>query len=165
MTIDWFSFDGDGGSNGPRRPSLDDLGGDQKINKTATPPGVTGPSAEEWNERTRLVQAMAGICPVLAGTIDFVAGAPVWVKFWCINTTVAKEDVTLSDNGVGDTTITYPEGKLPVSMMDPFPVMNEDTAATTISAVLDEATRTIRVKTWDESAAAGVDTRCSVQVY
>jgi hypothetical protein len=157
--IDYFSFEGDGATIGPHRPSLDDIGGDEKINDTAHPPGPEGPSAEEWNERARLIAAMAMICPTLAVTVDFASGAPFYAKFWCINSTVESTTVTLADNGVGDTSITYPASKLPASKLDPIVVMNENTAATSISAEFDEATRTIRVRTWDESSAAGVDTR------
>src|SRR5512145_585498 len=161
--IPYFSFRGDGVAIGPHRPSLSNLGGDKKLNDTAHPPDQDGPSAEEWNEKTRLVHMMAGICPVLAVTIDFDAGVPYVTKFWAANDTLMAESLTLVDGGIGNTTIEWPEGKLPASALDPMLTVNA-AALDRGKAILDEVARTVQVLTFDASGAPA-DGRFSLMIY
>lgn len=161
--INYFSFKGDGAAIGPHRPSLDNLGGDRKLNDTAHPPDQDGPSAEEWNERTRLVHMMAGICPVIAVTIEFDAGTPYVTKFWAANDTLMAESLTLTDGGAGDTTIEWPAGTLPASALDPMLTIN-DADLDRGKALLDEALRSVQVLTFD-AAGDPTDGRFTLMIY
>ena len=163
--ISYAPFDGDGVSVDPHRPSLDNLGGNGKVDDQAYPPSSEEPSADEWNRKAELLALLGGVMPVLKVTIGFAGGTPQVDHFWCANSSVSSGDLTLTDNAAGDTTIQWPASKLPPAAFDPDATMNENTNATTISAVLDEPTRTVRVRTIDESAAAGVDTRFTLTVY
>jgi hypothetical protein len=160
--IDYNPFDGDGVSINPHRPSLDQLGGNQKQGVDNYPASSDEPHQDEWNRFAELIQLASSIIPCLKLTIGFVGGVPQIDNFWCSNSSVVIGDIILTDNADGDTDIEWPANKLPTLQFDPDATLNEETNATTIMAILDEPNRTVRVYTPDESAGVGVDTRFTV---
>jgi hypothetical protein len=164
VAIDYFSFEGnEDGGIAPHRPSVDDLGGESFENDTAYPPDDDAPCAEQQNEIDRVLAAVAGISPVLAFTLDFNSGDPYIARFYCANRTVSMSSLTLTDNGSGDTSVVYPEGKLPPAVLDPAAFNNAPTTVDSVGVTLNEATRTIRVVT--NGGGSGVDGRVTVLVY
>lgn len=163
--IDYPPFDGDGVAIYPHRPSLDNLGGNTKVDDQDYPPSSEEPSADEHNRFAECIALAMACIPTVMMTVTFSSGAPIYAKFWAANSNLTSADFPLTDNGAGDTTISWAANIIPPTRTDPMPGLNENSNATTISAVLDESLRTIRVRTLDESAGSGVDTRFTLHIY
>ena len=106
--IDYYPYD----ATAPHRPSLDDLGGDEKLDDGTSGPG--DPRGAEWNNFARLHAAAARMLPIARLTIYFDGGGnPVIEAATSMRTTVAPGDFVITDNGVGDVTISWAAGLLP----------------------------------------------------
>lgn len=160
--IDYPPFDGDGVSIDPHRPSLDNLGGNQKLDDQAYPPSSAEPSADEWNRFAELIALAGASMPVLMLTIDFAGGDPYIARFWAANSNLAVGDLTVTDLGPGTTTIEYPEGTLPPAVVDPTGTLNA-VLASNIVVLHDESTRTITIAT--STSAGSADCRCTIHVH
>ena len=77
----------------PRRPTIEDLGGVAKENDAKFPPNpVTQPTAEDWNEKTRMLAAAWRTVPVAVIPVTFVAGAPTIGDVQCGNPALVAGD-------------------------------------------------------------------------
>lgn len=109
MSSDTLTFD----MSPPRRPTLEDCGGGQKVNGTPPPDPVRMLVAEDVNQLSKQAVATGSMIPLVTLFVRFTAGAPAIVGLMCPSGNVEISDFTLIDNGAGDTTITWPVGLLP----------------------------------------------------
>jgi len=127
----------------PRRPTLDDVGGAGFTNDPDFPPSPAEPDADGYNQTGMLAVAAAGMVPVRGVSVRFQAGVPLVDLQADMRSTPAV--LTLTDNGAGDTTITYPSGSYPAPVLRAAAFLNEDVAA--LAPTVTIVTNGFRVRT------------------
>lgn len=150
----YFTYDGDPpNSVAPRRPSTDDVGGNAKEDDQAFPPDpVTMPTADGHNQRADLDVGLAKISPVCKISVTFPSGTPGITKFVAVGTLIGSGDLTVTDNGPGDTDIQWPADSFPVPTVEPSAIcLNEDVAA--LAPIVTKISNGINVKTRNSAAA------------
>ena len=146
----------------PRRPSLDDIGGAVATDHaTRAPTKATMPYADAWNQMQRQDERMAAMTEVVVLSITFAAGVPSVSQFTAMRTTTVIGDFTVTDNGTGDTTITWPANTVTTSTGGPMPGLNDATVGGGITASL--VALGVRVLTWT-GAATPADRNFTVTV-
>jgi len=103
----------------PHRPSVDELGGDQKLDDEANPPGVYEPEGAAWNNMVRLHAAMARMLPSAIVSLAFPAGVPTVSALATMGRLVVAADFALTDVGNGVTRIEWSAGLLPDMEREP----------------------------------------------
>ena len=103
----------------PHRPSVDELGGDQKLDDEANPPGVYEPEGAAWNNMVRLHAAMARMLPSAIVSLTFPAGVPTVSALATMGRLVVAADFTLTDLGAGATLVEWAAGLLPEMEREP----------------------------------------------
>lgn len=137
----------------PRRPSLDDIGGATLADDAAYPPHkATMPYADQLNQCQTQIERLAAITEVVTLSVTFAAGVPSVSQFTAMRTTTVIGDFTVTDNGPGDTTITWPASTFPTSTGGPMVTINEDVDALAPRALL--VALGVRVVTKNAAAAA-----------
>lgn len=143
----------------PKRPGEADIINGTKENATSTvPPHM--PAAEEYMQMARQIAAMARTARLLRLTVDYTAGVPYLVELVCMRDDLVLGDFTVTDNGVGDVSITWPVDKLPASSTRPLPGINQATPGM-ISAVA--ITNGVHVRT-QSNLAVDADIPFTVEV-
>jgi hypothetical protein len=162
--LDTLSWDLDAGDGGPRRPSLDDLGGAQ-LEDDDPNPNPSEPSAAPLNQMTLQASAIAKVIHAAVLFVEFTAGAPALTQLSAAGSLVNFGTFTVTDNGNGDTTITWPAQSSPPTV--PLPVANSiATAASTSARIITTtaATNGVRVRTWN-SAGTATDTNFALYIF
>jgi hypothetical protein len=120
----------------PKRPGEADIINGVKENATPTvPPHM--PAAEEYMQIARLAVAASKMIPLLRVSIEFaVAGVPNIHTFACAREDIATGDLTVTDLGVGRTTITWATGKFPSPNTKPMVSCNRTGVAVGVANVL-----------------------------
>lgn len=90
------------------RPGIDELGGGSFLNATTPRDPNTVPAAETFNQLTRQVVAQAALAASVRFQVQFSGGVPAVTAIVALNSSLVTSDLTLTDNGNGDTTITIP---------------------------------------------------------
>ena len=130
----------------PRRPSLDDLGGSDYENDPYNPPDRrTMPNAEAMNEQARNLAGLNRVCPVAVIHVTFTVGVPAILSVSGARSAISASDFTVTDNGTGDTSITWATSVLPASTMPPVVSIAEDIEIDRARAYI--VTGGVRVKT------------------
>jgi hypothetical protein len=100
--------------------------------------------------------------PALVISIRFATGTPSVYKFSACNGDFVTGDFVVTDNGAGDTTISWPADMLPPSVAEPEVNPN---GSTLIIATVEYATSvSVRVRTWNVGGVA-TDSAFSVRIY
>lgn len=152
---DYLTWDGDGGSNLPRRPSTEDLGGDDKVNDAEYPPDdVEHPTADGWNQKVKQIAALSKVAEACKIEVRYNAGAPFIARVTAPGTNIVTTTFTVTDMGVGDTKIEWPANTFPPHQLSPTGL----TALSTGLAVgsVEEITNGIRVRMFDLLGPADV---------
>lgn len=149
-----------------RRPSLADLGGAAKRDDTQYPPDpVTMPTAQNWNCFARELEGLAKLIPFCVIQVNFDAGAPFIQSLTSMRSTLTAEQLTITDNGNGDTTISW--AAIPTAFPAPWRPPRADLIGDVSSLVptCDTTTpNTVRVKTRN-SASSLVDQPFVVEIF
>lgn len=119
--VSYDPWHGDPGSGvAPHRPSLAQLGGGAYEDDQSDPPDLdTMPSAAMENVNQKVLAGIARTADVAAFSVKFNAGAPYIDKAAFADETLVIGDFTVTDNGLGDTSITWPADTFPVAAVDP----------------------------------------------
>jgi hypothetical protein len=138
---------------GPRRPSLADVGGATLEDDTEYPPNrETMIYADEANQWQMQIVAMGGVVPSLVLSVEISGGTPAVVAFTCPRDDLEIDDFTVTDNGTGDTTITWPADTFPPELTRPELTINQDVGAL-VGGTAVPVTNGVRVRTYDGSGA------------
>lgn len=144
----------------PIRPGIADIRDGEKANETGTvPPDM--PNASEHNQSALLLEAYGQVAPLFVMSIEFSAGAPLVHSLGCIRTDKVSGDFTLTDNGAGDTSITFAAGTFPSAKAKPVAGLNGSAAG---FVVADPISNGVRVRTFN-SAAAAADLPFTVEFF
>lgn len=120
MTIPTYNaFDGDGGSNVPRRPSLDDLGGAAYQDFVPLPDETTMPSSAMENQNEMVLHGVTKLMDIAKIYVTFPGGVPTKTTVVGAGDIFSTSDVTLTDNGNGDTTVAIGTNALPTEVFPP----------------------------------------------
>lgn len=110
-------FDGDGGSNVPRRPSLDDLGGAAYEDDQQYPPDpLTMPSAAMENQNEMVLYGLAKMGATALVYVKFTGGTPAIDTLVSPGNLLEIADFTITDNGDGDTSVVVAANKIPAML-------------------------------------------------
>jgi hypothetical protein len=141
----------------PRRPTEDDT--DPHCVDVLPAPLPGQPYSNQLNQRGMLIPALARVSPVAIITIAFSSGAPFVDRLSCCSKVLEIADLTVTDNGNGDTTIEWPANTFPTAVADMEASVCEDGSWLQPTAV--SVTNGVRVRT---RADGGVLTNARVQV-
>jgi hypothetical protein len=142
-------------SEDPRRPSTDDLGGDEKLDDTEFPPDdVEHPTAAGWNQLVKQQAATAKVNAACKLEVRFSAGTPALVRFTTPRGDLTIATFTVQDNGNGDVTVTWPANTFPPHACSPTGLTLLTSATTFVAGHLDEVTNGVRVRTFNSSGTA-----------
>lgn len=105
----------------PRRPGIDDVGGGAKENEIARPDPVRHLTAEDVNQLSKQVVAEGKVGVLARISVTQTAGAypatPLMQS--CRPSEVTNETFTVTKNGVGDVSVTWPAGTFPTPVARP----------------------------------------------
>lgn len=130
----------------PYRPGSADFNGSAKVDDSENPPDPTiMPSAAEYNTLTKLMVALGKVIPVAVVSIKFTAAVPSIDLFSAPGSNVTLPTFVVTDNGAGDTSITWPANTFPAPVAQPTVSLNQDAnyAAPRVFAIANG----VRIKT------------------
>ena len=137
---------------GPRRGSLQDFGGATLEDEDPQPDKATMLYADLGNGLQRAVAAHEKAVFTLGITVTFSGSDPVVSHVTGGPEAATISAITPTDNGLGDTTLTWPAGTFPASILGPMPALNDGTVGGGITAAL--VANGVRVKTWTGASTA-----------
>jgi hypothetical protein len=112
----------------PRRPGLDDVGGGHKVNGRIPPDPARDLTAEDANQTAKQIVALAGITPLVILQMTYGSGTYQFARLACAIPDLTIErmqsDWTVTINGVGDVTITWPTNTFPQRVAEPEALPN-----------------------------------------
>lgn len=136
----------------PRRPTEADFGGTAKVDDAEFPPNPEiHPMASEWNEKVRLLAAAWRTIPVATIPVTFIAGVPTVGTPQCGNPDLTSATFTPTDNGLGDTTISWPADTFPAATIPPVAV-NNATSGFWLAPLAIPGTNQVQVQTADATS-------------
>jgi hypothetical protein len=148
--LSWKLESGDGG---PRRPSLADVGGATLEDDTEFPPNpAKHPYADQLNQWAMQIEAVGRTVESLVLSVEISGGTPALVAFTCPRDDMEIDDFTVTDNGTGDTTITWPADTFPPELTRPELTINQDVGGI-VGGTAVSVTNGVRVRTYDGSGA------------
>jgi hypothetical protein len=140
-----------------RRPSVDDAGGDQKVDDAAYPPDPKEhATAAGWNQQSMQIAAMAKVVGACKLEVRFNAGVPFLQRVSAPGNNVLLETFTVTDNGTGDTTITWPAYTFPEHICSPTGLTLFSNSTSVVAGHVEEVTDGIRVRTFVAGVASNV---------
>lgn len=135
----------------PQRPSLADFNGASKSDEAAyLPDPTTMPNAAEWNTMGRLLAAMGQMVPNASVSIAS-GGSPTVSSVRTAASAVNSGTFTVTRNGAGDVSITWPANTFPATLGPPRAFLN-NAGSGMISAVA--VTNGMRIRTYNAAGAA-----------
>ncbi len=137
---------------GPRRGSLQDFGGASIENEDPLPDEATMPCADMLNGLQRAVAAHEKAVFTLGITVTFSGSDPVVSQVTGGPEAAIISNISVTDNGLGDTTLEWPAGTFAASILGPMPALNDGTVGGGITAAL--VANGVRVKTWTGASTA-----------
>lgn len=161
MSSNTLTFD----DSPPRRPTIDDVGGGQKVNATAAPNPVTQATAEDFNQTTKQVVAYGKMIPLARLFVTFAAGVPSITTMHTPSEVLVIGDFTVTDNADGDTTISWVVTKMPARSGGPIVSQIDDTDIDKLRAfyTTDSGNPAVRVKSL--LGGVGTDANFVVEIY
>lgn len=140
-----------------RRPSLDDVGGGGLEDDQQYPPDPrTMPYAAAMNQGQRQIEALNRTASVIGCSIRFAAGAPFVFGQTSLTDGVLMSDFTITDHGVGDTSIQWVTAQFAPPLLDPSVSITGSVPgmASIEYIVIDGTHASVRVRTYDKTGTA-----------
>lgn len=162
-----YTWDFDLPATPARAASLTELGDAALADDAAYPPiPPEMPYADQLNQWALQLAGLNRVIHGISIAIHFTAGTPaiqsVAAMSSLITTTWAQANIIVTDNGTGDTTLTWPVGALPNPRAQPSAYVNASGPHPQPEAAI--AGSGVRVKTWNMASAA-TDLDFTVIVY
>jgi hypothetical protein len=150
-----------------RRATQSDLITALKVDDVYAPPNIVeDPCAIEYNQFALQLASLNKTVPALVVSVTFTGGTPSVEYFSSPSGILVVGDLTVTDNGTGDTTVAWPSGKLPAPITHPLVSANH-TGACGVTAYAPTATsvRVITVATPSGGANSAADAPFTVVVF
>lgn len=136
----------------PRRPGIDDVGGGAKQDDIFFPPDpVEMPTAADDNQHQNLLVRYGAVVPLAVVTVHFTAGTPSVFKVTSVKTAVVPGTFTVTDGGVGITTLAWAANTFPAAVADHYAFATGGAIATATAEIL---TNSVKVRTGNSAGAA-----------
>lgn len=103
----------------PHRPSVSELGGGAKVNGLPPPDPVRMLTAEDCNQTAQQIPSLARVTPVAILQVEQSAGTYSKIAATAQPSTVTTSTFTLTKNGTGDVSVTWPAGTFPSAIAKP----------------------------------------------
>lgn len=156
----WNTWDGGTGVDGfepPRRPSLEDMGGADKLDNDDAPPNPREHfTARDWNQKAQQHVALARVAASCKIEVRYNSGAPYVSRCPAAGSNVSPATFTVVDNGSGDTTITWPANTFPTAECSPTGLTPLSSSAQPCTGQVQEISNGIRVRMFQNGSAADV---------
>lgn len=153
----------------PHRAALAELGGGAKENAVDTPPNpVKHPTAEDFNQGAKQLEAFNRMTPIARLLVRFSAGTPSVFVVQAPGSGVVAADFTPIDNAAGDTTIwwtTGSGGKLPAAAGVGGLTVTEDVAVDEQRAILTSTGGNPAVRIVTKVGGVATDAAFTVEIY
>lgn len=135
-----------------RRPSSDDTGESLVlVDDVANPPDPnTMPTSAPWNTFAALTRAYGGVVAHTKISIHVVSGTPGISLVGSARKGVVAGTFTVTDNGAGDTSITWAAGTFPPPIANPEVSVN---TLASLAAVIAPITNGVRVQVRNDAGA------------
>lgn len=148
----------------PRRPALDDTGGGAKEDDQEEPPNpITDPTANDFNQFSNLHVRHGAVVPVAIVSVHFTTGTPAVFSVATVIGGVVPATFTVTDNGTGDTSLTWAANTFPSPVADPDA---RATGATMGTATAQSITNGVRVRCSNlANPPAAADINFNVYIY
>ncbi len=157
---DFCTWDGgttDEGAEPPRRPSSEDLGGDEKLDSEEAPPDAKEHfTSQGWNQKVKQLVALARMSAAAKFKVSFSGGAPQIEQGAGCKATVTTTTFSPTDNGTGDTTVTWPADTFPPEIVSPNGLTLYSSSAQVVSGHVQLVTNGVRVRTFVNGVASDV---------
>ena len=154
---EFLTWDGNDDDELPRRPSTDDLGGDQKVNDDEKPPDdVEHFTASGWNQKVKQISAVAKVAASCKLEVRFDGGVPYVARATSPKSSLPLATFTVTDNGTGDTSIVWPANTFPAHGCSPTGLTLLSSSTSVVAGHVEEITNGIRVRTFVGGAATDV---------
>lgn len=101
------------------RPTLAELGGGAKVNGTPAPDPVRQLRAEDVNQLSQQAAAVARVTPVALLQVDESSGTYTKAALSAQGTLTDLADITVTKNGTGDVSVTWPADAFPSRIARP----------------------------------------------
>lgn len=155
--IKYLTWDGDPANNvAPHRPSIAHLGDNDKENEPGFPPDPRyGITADGSNQRAWQLWALSKVVPAVKLSIRFDGGGAPYLH--SVSGTMSEvsivpgESFTVTDNGTGDTTISWSSDFMPPILTEPEACINGLTPG---MISVQAGTQNVRVLTLSSAGAA-----------
>jgi len=152
--------------NPPMRPALSDLTGGTKANRPGKAPDpVTQPTAEEDNQRAAQIAGLAEVVPLARICVTITGGVPAVSSVLAPGTNVGVGNFIVTDNGVGDTTISWLATVLPAVAGFPSVTQADDVEIDRLRAFYTTLGGNQGVRIKSKLGAAATDCNYAVNVY
>lgn len=151
----------------PHRPTVSELGGGTKLNHTTRPPDpVTMLTAEDVNQMSKQIAALAAMAPLVQFDVTITAGTPVISNFTSLRQGLVLGDFTVTDAGVGSTQISWLASKLPPLGRAPLAGLTQNTAnADGVKAFYTTVSGNPAVQVVTSVGGVATDINFTVQIY
>lgn len=162
IAAEHLTWDGDGGSELPRRPSTDDLGGDAKLDDDDFPPDdVEHPTAAGHNQIVKQLAALGRAACAAKLDVRFDSGDPYVSSVTGPRSDLEIDTFTPTDNGDGDTSIEWPANAFPAQQVRPTGLtlfqVGLINGAEAMTGYVEEITNGIRVRTFAAGSPRDID--------
>lgn len=153
----WDGGTGDDGYEPPRRPSTEDVGGDEKVDDQDFPPDAKEHfTSQGWNQKAKQIPALARMTPSGKCKVTFSGSNPGIEQGAGCSSNVSPATFTPTDNGTGDTTVTWPAGTFPPELCSPNALTLYSSSTQPVTGHLQVVTNGVRVRTFVNGVAADV---------
>lgn len=153
----------------PRRPTIDDVGGGLKSNRTPAPDPVRDATAEDYNQLGQQGVAAGTMIPLARVFVTISGGVPTVTSVMAPGSAVSTSSFTVTDNGAGDTTISWPVALLPSRAAGPIVSQIDDTEIDRLRAynvtVAEPAANSPGVRVKSKLGVTGTDCNFVVDIF
>ncbi len=152
----------------PRRPTLDDLGGGEKVNDGTSPPDpVRHLTAEDANQTAQQIAAIGRVMPVGRVSVRIGGGgAHVVDKQNCAPSAATLLSFTVTDHGTGDIEIRWAQSLFPPAQGNPVAHATGSNPALIATEATTQGSSTYgaRVRT-QNAAGAALDVPFELEIF
>ncbi len=154
----YLTWDGDPANDVlPRRPSTDDLGGDEKVDDLEYPPDdKEHPTAAGWNQQVRQVAALARGVASLKFEVTYDGPAPAIARVTGPRSALAAGQLAIAEVSEGVIEVTWPANFFPPHQCAPTGLTILSDSSSLRSGQAFEIPNGVRVRTFESGSPGRV---------
>jgi hypothetical protein len=146
----------------PHRPALDELGGGAKVNGTPAPDPVRHATAQDFNQISQQLAALGRVAPIAILQVEQTAGIYSKIAVTGQPSGATVGGFTVTKNGAGDITVSWPSGLLPSPVAKPRASVTGATALLVATEQVSTTSARIRMLSHD---GVGTDSHFDLEIF